>query len=306
MKECMEMFDIFQEKFKQYGDMSKYINFCLKHATEFSKGITQRHHILPKCLYPEYKDFKQNAWNIVNLTNEDHYIAHYLLAKMIGHSSLISAWYAMNNKNFSDTNVPLKLIGAKKYAEMIKIRNEMCSKRCKNKVIAKDLTTGKFLRVTKEEFYSNPNLVGSTTGKTNKHWKGKGLTTMINLETGKIESVNPKEIDKSKYVGATKGKTLYKDKDGKKVFTRTDDPRVLSGELVSYMIGLHCKHKPFIRKPKIKYIIKNLEDNTSIEIFKNKNFKEYIKKNNIDLRRKNNLKIDVYRFKNNEWRMKEC
>ena len=297
----MTLYETFQEKLKPYGDMTSYINFCLEHSTEYSRYKTQRHHILPKCLFPEYKSFK-NEWNIVNLSNEDHYIAHYLLAKLTEHPSLISAWYAMNNKNFSDVNVPIKLIGPKQYSELIKVRNKMTSERNRNKVLAKDLTTGEILRVSKEEFDSNPNLVGATKGRGGEHFIGKHLTTMINLETGKPEKINPKNVDRTKYVGITKGYSVYKDKNGNRVFTRTDDPRVLSRELVGISSGTHVKQRPYERTPRRKFVITNLEDNSTVEIFKKQNFVKYLKENNINLRETTNLKVDKYRFKNNEWR----
>ncbi len=158
------------------------------------------------------------------------------------------------------------------------------------------------MKVSKEEFDSNPNLVGATKGQGGEHLIGKHMTTMINLETGKPEKVNPKTVDRTKYVGITKGYCVYKDKNGNRVFARTDDPRVLSRELVGISSGTHVKQRPYERKPKRKFVITNLEDNSIVEIFKKQNFVKYLKEKHIDFRKNTNLKVDKYRFKDNEWR----
>lgn len=296
-----ELYNLFVEKLCGFGDSSEYVRFCLERRTIYKKGLTQRHHILPRCLFPEYKSFK-NSWNIVNLTNKDHYIAHYFLAKFSKHPSMISAWYAMNNKNFLDASKPIELIGSENYCEMIKIRDKMSSERNKGKVIAKDLETGEILRVTKEEFDSNPNLVGATKGRGGEHFKGTHLTTMKNKETGLYEKVDIRSVNRDLYEGTTKGFCIFKDSQGNKVYTRTDDPRVLSGELCGLRKGTHYHRKEYIHGPKRKYIVINLDSGDRIEIFKKKNFLEYLKENNIDLRKNRNIKIEKYRFKNNEWR----
>ena len=39
------------------------------------------HHILPKCIWPEYSNLKSNLWNKVLLTFREHFICHWLLCK---------------------------------------------------------------------------------------------------------------------------------------------------------------------------------------------------------------------------------
>lgn len=41
------------------------------------------HHILPKSMYPEFKNLNKNEWNGVLLTGREHYICHRLLIKMV-------------------------------------------------------------------------------------------------------------------------------------------------------------------------------------------------------------------------------
>ena len=41
----------------------------------------ENHHILPKSLFPEFKDLKENHWNGVLLTPKEHFICHFLIMK---------------------------------------------------------------------------------------------------------------------------------------------------------------------------------------------------------------------------------
>ena len=45
-------------------------------------GYIENHHILPECLYPEFKDLRKYPENSAILTPEEHYLAHQLLIKM--------------------------------------------------------------------------------------------------------------------------------------------------------------------------------------------------------------------------------
>lgn len=52
------------------------------------------------------------------------------------------------------------------------------------------------------------------------------------------------EANRNRYVGVTKGMTCYKDRDGNPVHAFTDDPRVLSGELVGIVKGRRLNRLP--------------------------------------------------------------
>jgi hypothetical protein len=63
----------------------------------------EAHHILPKCIYPEFANFKLNPWNKALLTPEEHYVAHQLMIKIYNyHPKLISAAHKMTS--ISPTN----------------------------------------------------------------------------------------------------------------------------------------------------------------------------------------------------------
>jgi hypothetical protein len=56
----------------------------------------ERHHILPKAIFPEYRNEK---WNIVRLSAKDHFIAHHLLFTMFPkHPKIVAAMWGMCNQ----------------------------------------------------------------------------------------------------------------------------------------------------------------------------------------------------------------
>jgi len=59
-----------------------YFNIIYKAADVRTKGKTELHHVLPKSLYPEFKNLKKHSWNEVHLTAREHFICHWLLTKM--------------------------------------------------------------------------------------------------------------------------------------------------------------------------------------------------------------------------------
>lgn len=56
----------------------KFVNWCKEQKFE---GYTEKHHILPKCLFNDHKD---DEWNLVEMSPRHHFIAHVLLAKAYG------------------------------------------------------------------------------------------------------------------------------------------------------------------------------------------------------------------------------
>jgi hypothetical protein len=54
------------------------------------------HHILPKCLFPEFANLKSHVWNRKNLLPRDHLIAHYYLYRALPHCTpVVFAFYNM-------------------------------------------------------------------------------------------------------------------------------------------------------------------------------------------------------------------
>ncbi len=61
--------------------LDRYINF-LEEAAE-PKGLFDRHHILPKSLFPAYQSFRLHSWNCIRLCPSDHLVAHYYLYRAL-------------------------------------------------------------------------------------------------------------------------------------------------------------------------------------------------------------------------------
>jgi hypothetical protein len=67
---------IYKDVNREY--LTKYLSLVLDYKTDAE--YTELHHILPKSLFPQYKNDK---WNIVRLSAKDHFYAHYYLHKAI-------------------------------------------------------------------------------------------------------------------------------------------------------------------------------------------------------------------------------
>lgn len=87
--------DYFQEvgeaaakHFRDTPLVSVYFNFC---ANDYS-GVGEKHHILPRSIFPEYA---KCAWNIVNLKAEDHLLAHELLVHVLTGNARHKMLYAL-------------------------------------------------------------------------------------------------------------------------------------------------------------------------------------------------------------------
>lgn len=75
----------------------KYISACLTINSVNEPGYTEKHHILPKELYPEYKSFKKHPLNCAILTYRQHIIAHWILWKAFDSPNQAKAFFMMCN-----------------------------------------------------------------------------------------------------------------------------------------------------------------------------------------------------------------
>ena len=60
--------------------LDKYISLLIEYKLNENSNYTEKHHILPRCTFPEYES---ECWNIVQLEYEDHKLAHQYLFKSI-------------------------------------------------------------------------------------------------------------------------------------------------------------------------------------------------------------------------------
>lgn len=148
------------EKFKEVKDfrwLKRYLYFINKFKINNvkNKENTHNHHIMPKSLYPEFKDFKKHPWNLAILTYRCHLISHYMLARALG----CNMWFAYNNMNAYGERLNSILYEC----AMIEFKSVMSNQR-KGLVSVKNTLTNENLLVTKKEFEENEHLVGITKG----------------------------------------------------------------------------------------------------------------------------------------------
>lgn len=79
--------------------INRYLKF-IRTRTQDSEEYTEKHHILPKSMFPEFKDDK---WNLIRLTAREHYLAHWMLWKAFG-GSMATAFWCMSNSGKYRTN----------------------------------------------------------------------------------------------------------------------------------------------------------------------------------------------------------
>lgn len=109
--------------------VNRYYTFITTRSKPNSSTYSERHHILPASIWPDYKSLKDNPWNEIRLTAREHYIAHWILAKCFTeiHSQKY-AFYAMSNQAISlkenrDRHIPTSLayeIARKMFSETIR------------------------------------------------------------------------------------------------------------------------------------------------------------------------------------------
>lgn len=57
-----------------------------------SVAYTENHHILPRSVFPEYADERQFDWNILTVTGREHFLCHWMLAKIYEGNQ----WFSFN------------------------------------------------------------------------------------------------------------------------------------------------------------------------------------------------------------------
>lgn len=81
--------------------MARYIKFIKSRPVSRTLAYAEKHHILPKSLYPEYE---HDPRNIICLSAKEHYIAHLLLYRAFPKSySMLRAFWGMCNGWYHST-----------------------------------------------------------------------------------------------------------------------------------------------------------------------------------------------------------
>ena len=85
------------------------------------QGNSEKHHILPRCLFEEYIE---SDWNIIKIPSRVHYIAHFLLYKADIDSKLTYAFNMMNvTRTYQEDRITSRLLNHSKLYE--KFKNDM-------------------------------------------------------------------------------------------------------------------------------------------------------------------------------------
>lgn len=81
--------------------VSRYIKYITKYSNSNSNSseVIEKHHILPKSLFPEYENLRKNSWNMAKLTPRQHFIAHKILCKVYPETTIIYAYWRMVHCN---------------------------------------------------------------------------------------------------------------------------------------------------------------------------------------------------------------
>lgn len=157
--------------------LHRYLKFCkhciLKQDTIDISVYTEKHHILPVSLFPEYSRSKEN---IVKVTGREHYLMHWMLAKALGDRM----WYAFN---MMSRIIPSKSSLLYQYAReeirrvisenktgwvMPDYLKELASERTKDTVVVKDKQGNKFRVSIYDKRYLSGELVYYRTGTKHK------------------------------------------------------------------------------------------------------------------------------------------
>lgn len=80
------MFEKFIQKIKFNPHfMNRYVKFIKQIQALGSRDLEvfERHHILPRCIWPEFENLIEHRWNRIDLTPKEHFIAHLILMKAI-------------------------------------------------------------------------------------------------------------------------------------------------------------------------------------------------------------------------------
>ncbi|HGS5630409.1 TPA: hypothetical protein ACMDXI_001022 [Vibrio parahaemolyticus] len=68
--------------------LEKYLEIV---SSDDDVEYTEKHHILPKSIWPQFKDFKEHPYNCVNLSAYNHFMSHYYFSMATD-----SCWWAVH------------------------------------------------------------------------------------------------------------------------------------------------------------------------------------------------------------------
>lgn len=92
------------------GGNPRYIERYLRLLSRIDHSnltIVEYHHILPRCLFPQYAD---DSWNLVPLSPRAHYLIHVILSEMFPGNYGLGTAVAWNSSRFKSSGIVNKII----------------------------------------------------------------------------------------------------------------------------------------------------------------------------------------------------
>ncbi|MDR3503023.1 MAG: hypothetical protein P4L79_10630 [Legionella sp.] len=128
----------------------------------------ESHHILPKSLYPEYKNQSDFPWNYVLLTGREHYICHLLLTKIFTGKFKSSMCWAFHILTYGKH----KIYRSKSYELCRKIHSKNVSETHTGKIVS-STTVGKFKRTQETLERMSKSKQGKYEGENNPNYNNR-------------------------------------------------------------------------------------------------------------------------------------
>ena len=211
-------------KIKSEERLKEYITFCIsKNIGEHIVFKTSHHHILPKKLFKQYKDLKENTWNGTYLLHKDHYYAHWLMTEAINDYSQLFAFTGMHCKDFKKGKLEEKdLIPDDEFQKKIEEKNKAHSI-YQQTVLENGLTNSQMN--SKKGVEVRKNKINPETGLNSYQEMGKKISNYfltINPETGITygEERSIKAAETMKKINPKTGLTIRQEADLKRLATR--------------------------------------------------------------------------------------
>ena len=190
--------------------LEEYISFCLSETQEQGED----HHILPKDLFPEYKNLTENKWNKSTLSIINHIKAHILLCEAIDEKSMYYArnmmLFTRDYRDVSETDLrkieKIKLDSRKKQSELMRENNPMQNNTIKEKALA-----------GRKKYFEEGGIAPMQNKKHSEETKAK----ISQAHLGKVIKEESKS-DLNAFIlryGKTEGPKKYKENNAKKAVT---------------------------------------------------------------------------------------
>lgn len=148
--------DIIYSSLIQYNtrNSDNYIRRYIKlieHYININSELSETHHILPKSIFPEYSNLKKHSWNSAKLPIRIHYIAHFILWKIIG-GKMAYAFLCMTKQyGKNDIRKCAKVFISSKSYEKLKVDSRtFLSDSQKGKFYAKD-SNGTVFKIRRDD-----------------------------------------------------------------------------------------------------------------------------------------------------------